>query len=249
MASLENLLSSFEGVSNQEVSEIIDIITHSNIYGDSELERRTDELHDLKKLHQSILEVSEKVYHADDPDYISAVDSLHRIEKQREDVSEDIMDFLEEIREYAASNEASDERDLINTEVIVKAIEDEKQARKIEGEIESDLLKAFRKKAFEQAEEIMEAERFHVKFREDVLQEFLEFAYSETFQDPVLEAAGAFKFRKIDGADGRDFDYFIEEFIPCPEYIGRGEDSVRPSKDFVEEVRERKDLDRRTVSG
>ncbi len=238
MPSLDELISEFEGATKGETDELIDIITHSEVYGSSGLERRSDELHELRRLHQSIAKVSEKVYNSDDPDFISALDDIHRIEKKRENISGDIIDFLKDMAEYVGSNQEAEASHMLNEDLLKEVIDREKRARKIENRIESKLLKVFRRRALEQASDIIENDRPHVKFKEEVLQSLLKFAYSETYQDPVLEAFGALRFEKVEGQEGREVDYVIEEFIPCTNYRTRKKDMVGPDKDFVSKIRE-----------
>lgn len=239
MSNFKDVILEFESISNKEIDEIKHVIDHSQVQGDSELERRVKELRKMGDIQQSISEIAENVYRSDDPNYISELGNAHELEKKREEISEDIIQFLEKIRDYLITNDVDDVGDI---EVIEKVIRNEERLREIEISIESEFLKQFRKKAYDRAKIIMNENRFHIKFRESALQDFLEFSYKETFEDPVKEAAGAFRFKEIQVEGKREFDYLIEEFIPCTEYQTRDENEVKPSKDFIEKVRQRNNL-------
>jgi hypothetical protein len=69
-----------------------------------------------------------------------------------------------------------------------------------------------------------------------VLQELLSFTYKETYKDK-LEAFGALKFEKVDGGDGREVDYAVEELDKCENYESREEKGVNPNDEFKSKVR------------
>lgn len=243
MSDIDELISEFENIDEDESKKLTAILRDLEYNEGSDLESIKNlldgGLSEFYKLHRHIAKLHKKVYNTEDPDFISVLGDIHSIENKRENISDDIIKVLEEGAEYAKKAESTDDiqsEHLPSEDMVKKIKKREEKARQIENKIEDKLLKRFRRKALKQASDIIEHDRPHVKFRQQVLQELLSFTHKETYKDKV-EAFGASKFERVDGGDGREVDYVVEELDKCENYESREEKGVNPNDEFKSKVR------------